>query len=219
LARAAVWDLPTRLCHWALALCVLTACLSAHRLGGTALRVHFVSGYAVLTLVGFRVLWGFAGAQYARFAQFVRGPAATWRYARTLLARGAPWPAGHNPLGGWSVLALLAVCLLQAGSGLFARDDIASEGPLAQLVSESLVERAGALHAHGETALYVLVALHLAAIAFYRYAKQQRLLAAMISGGHGPSANPAPTAASDAGALVLLLLSGALVAYLVHLAP
>ena len=228
-----IWDLPTRLFHWALALCVLVACSSAHRLGSAALRVHFVSGYAVLILVAFRLLWGFAGPYGARFAPFVRGPALTWRYARSLLtpsvatARREARTAGHNPLGVWSVLALLAACLVQAGSGLFSRDDVASEGPLAALASETLVDRAGALHASGEAVLYVLIGLHVAAIVFYRLVKKENLLKAMITGGKRSFADPTercaqapcPTDATGAGALVLLAIAAALVGYLVHLTP
>jgi cytochrome b len=222
-----VWDLSTRLFHWSLALCVLAACLSAHADGELALRVHFLAGYAVLALALFRVLWGFAGSQYARFDHFVRGPVATWRYARALLGAGPPAAAapGHNPLGAWSILAMLAACLLQAASGLYTRDDIASEGPLAQLVAEAAVRRAGALHALGEPVLYALLALHVAAIAWYRHFRGEDLLGAMIRGARSAPAQAGAAAAiaqADgarlrARALVLLLCAVALVAYAVHL--
>ena len=84
-SRVKVWDIPTRLFHWSLVLCILAACISAELGGDQALRLHFLSGYAVLSLVVFRVLWGFAGPRYARFGQFVRGPATTVRYALALL--------------------------------------------------------------------------------------------------------------------------------------
>jgi cytochrome b len=226
--RMRAWDLPTRLFHWSLALCICAACLSAHRGGAAALRLHFLSGYAVLALVGFRLLWGFAGTRPARFASFVRGPGATLRYARSLLSGAAaprPEGGGHNPLGAWSILALLAVCLLQAASGLFARDDIASEGPLAQLASEALVDRAGAWHARCEPLLYALLSLHLAAIAFHAIFRRENLVGPMITGTRSrPAASPATRAEPDAqpssgAALVLLALSAALVAYLADLAP
>jgi len=239
--RMRVWDLPTRLFHWALVACILSACISARGLDEQALRLHFFSGYAVLTLVGFRVLWGFAGSQYARFSQFVRGPLATARYA-LLLLRGrldaGASEVGHNPLGAASVLALLAVCAALAISGLFAKDYVATEGPLARLVSEKMVDRSSTLHAWGEPLLYTLVALHLSAIAYYRLAHRQNLLGPMLTGNKLLRAKGAceqagrslvakqkldgdelaPDAAGgNARALVLLGFSAALVAYLVRL--
>ena len=185
-ARIRVWDLPTRLFHWLLAACMVAAFVSAQSGGYTAQRIHYLCGYAVLVLVGFRVSWGFAGSRYARFAQFVRGPVTTLRYARSLLgktaAAEAPGYPGHNPLGALSVLALLAACAVQAVSGLFSKDDIASEGPLARHVSDALVDRFSGIHEIGQTVLYALLALHLAAIVFYRWIKRENLLGPMITG-------------------------------------
>ena len=100
--RIRVWDLPTRLFHWLLATCMVAAFVSAQSGGYTAQRIHFLCGYAVLVLVGFRLSWGFAGSRYARFAQFVRGPVTTLRYARALIGKSAtaeaPGYPGHNPL-------------------------------------------------------------------------------------------------------------------------
>jgi len=236
-----VWDLPTRLFHWALVTCIISACISARTLDEQALRLHFFSGYAVLTLVGFRVLWGFAGSQYPRFRQFIRGPLATARYA-LLLLRGrldaSASQVGHNPLGAASVLALLAVSAALAISGLFAKDYVASEGPLARLVSEKMVDRSSTLHAWGEPLLYTLVALHVSAIAYYRLAHGQNLLGPMLTGNKLLRAKGAceqagrpllakqkvdadelaPDAAGgNARALVLLGFSAALVAYLMRL--
>lgn len=228
-ARIAVWDLATRLFHWSLVLCTVSACISAELGGDRALRLHFLSGYAILILVGFRILWGFAGPRYARFDQFVRGPASTLGYAARLL-RGRPHPhaayPGHNPLGALSVLALLAICAAQAASGLFANDEIASEGPLAHLVSQAAVGRCTALHAWGQDVLYALVALHLCAVAFYRWARDEDLLAPMLSGrkilrapaGLGGESEPVcDDSQTRARALLLLGLCAALVAYVVHL--
>ncbi len=218
-AAPRVWDLPTRMFHWTLVLGVLVACASAHAEGEAALRLHFLSGYAVLGLVVFRLLWGFAGTRYARFAQFVRGPLALRRYLREPAPAAAT--AGHNPLGGWSVLALLATCLLMAGSGLFTRDEIASEGPLAQLVAERAVGLAGRLHANGELLLYLLVGLHLAAIAYFEFVRRERLVRAMLDGRQAKR-RPAPASDGElpfgtSAALPLLLLAVALVAYLAYI--
>jgi cytochrome b len=223
--RVRVWDLPTRLFHWLLVLCIAAAFVSAHADGYNAQRLHFLSGYAVLALVGFRLAWGFAGPRYARFAQFVRGPRSTLRYARGLLMRqsasAAPGYPGHNPLGALSVLALLAACGLQAATGLFSNDDIASEGPLARHVSAALEERLTGLHDRCEIALYGLLGLHLLAIAFYRWFKRDDLVGPMISGDKtvpaGVTAPPAEDRRLWPRAAVLMGLSVVLVFCLVNL--
>jgi cytochrome b len=223
--RVRVWDLPTRLFHWLLVLCMAAAFLSAHADGYYAQRLHFLSGYAVLALVGFRLAWGFAGPRYARFAQFVRGPRIALGYARGLLLRqgasAAPGYPGHNPLGALSVLALLAACGFQATTGLFSNDDIASEGPLARHVSAALVERLTGLHDRGEIALYGLLGLHLLAIVFYRWFKRDDLLGPMITGDKTVPAGVTATAAEDRRvwprAALLMGLSVGLVFCLVNL--
>lgn len=220
-----VWDLPTRAFHWLLALCMVGALASAHADGDAALRAHFLCGYAVLVLVLFRLAWGFAGPRYARFAQFVRGPGATLRYLRALVANQPPGAApgypGHNPLGALSVLALLAASGLQAATGLFSKDDIVSEGPLARFVSDALVNRLSGAHDLGETALYALLGLHLLAIAFYRWVKKEDLVGPMITGdkvlAQGTHATPSEERGGWGRAVVLLGLSVALVCFVVNL--
>ncbi len=133
---------------------------------------------------------------------------------------GAVDPPGHNPLGGWSILALLSLCLLQAASGLLTRDDVVAEGPLAQLVTEKLVDRAGALHASGAAVPYALIALHLVAIAFYRIARRQDLVTALFTAKKiVPAGQQRPEPGScGTAALILFVLAGALVGHVVHLA-
>lgn len=150
------------------------------------MRWHRLAGYGVLGAVLFRVAWGFIGGQTARFRSFVRGPAATFRYLRKLLGAARndmPTPVGHNPLGALSILLMLVLLLMQTASGLFAVnvDGIAS-GPLAQWVSF----RTGRGFAHWHAAIFHLllavIGLHLAAIAFYRLARKEKLVAPMIHG-------------------------------------
>jgi cytochrome b len=150
----------------------------------------------------------------------------TLRYAAGLLRSrsGEAYPGypGHNPLGAVSVLVLLALCALQSGSGLFANDEIASEGPLARFVSAEAVQRSGVVHAWGEIAIYVLVALHVGAIAFYRLAKGEDLLRAMITGAKPAKTADAPVQVQDGAherlrAALLLGLCVALVDYVVNL--
>lgn len=212
-----IWDLPTRLFHWSLATLVVFSVATA-KIGGNWMDWHLRSGYAILALIVFRLLWGFAGARYALFAQFVRGPRAVLAYLRA--ARGAgERHAGHNPLGAWSVLALLAALLVQASTGLFATDEIATEGPLAKLVSGATASLMTRIHSLNEKLLYALVALHVAAIAFYLFVKRENLVAPMVTGDkRGIAAEPArDDALMRARAALLALLAAGLVAYVVTL--
>lgn len=176
MARFRLWDLPTRIFHWALVVCVVGAYVSV-KIGGNAMVWHGRCGLAVLGLLVFRVVWGFAGSTYARFAQFVRGPAALRAYLR-----GEWQGAGHNPLGALSVLAMLATLLLLAGTGVFANDDVAFEGPLYALVGKALSDRAAGIHRLIEPWLILLVATHLVAIAYYVLIRSETLILPMITG-------------------------------------
>ena len=131
-----IWDLPTRLFHWALAACVIALVITA-KVGGDAMNWHFRLGYAVFALLIFRLLWGFVGGHWSRFASFFPTPG---RLSRYLGGRAtAADTAGHNPLGALSVLALLTVLSVQVGTGLFTDDEIAFAGPLTSLVSGDTV--------------------------------------------------------------------------------
>jgi cytochrome b len=178
--RARLWDGPTRLFHWALVALVGFAWWSAE---ADHLDWHRWSGYAVLGLLAFRLIWGVVGSQSARFSSFVRGPAATFAYLRTLFRRDHVDMAGHNPLGALSVLALLAVLIVQVSTGLFAVDvDGLESGPLSDRVSFDTGRMLAGWHHRSFTALQVLVALHLVAVAFYLVYKRADLIGPMITG-------------------------------------
>jgi cytochrome b len=186
-----VWDLPTRLFHWLLVGFVALSFVSG-RTGGNAMRYHLWSGEVILGLILFRLVWGLVGGRHARFVDFVRGPAATARYAQAFWRRQAPRHLGHNPLGGWSILAMLACLLFQAVTGMFANDDILTEGPLMPWVGKATSDLLTRLHLANQRLLVALVALHLAAIAFY-FLRGENLVQAMITGQkvwHGPAAAP-----------------------------
>ena len=172
-----VWDLPTRLFHWLLALAFGAAYISGDT-GGNWLEWHGRIGLFIVGLITFRLVWGFAGSTYARFATFVRGPSAIKDYL------AGKWHGlGHNPLGALSVLALLALICLQVGSGLFAQnDDTGFAGPFYALVSSSFGELATKLHHKVIDALLILVALHVLAILFYGHVKKDKLLKPMLTG-------------------------------------
>jgi cytochrome b len=212
-----VWDLPLRLFHWSLTLLVICQITTAG-IGGNAMQWHALGGYAILTLIGFRLLWGFFGGTHARFRDFVRSPSAVARYARSLHSGPALSHRGHNPLGGWSVLALLASLAVQATTGLFANDDVMMEGPLAKRVSGRVSEIATAVHDVNAIVLLALIALHIAAILFYLFAKKQNLILPMLT-GRKPSATAEPSAAYGSPVLAALLLgcSAAAVYFLIRL--
>ncbi|MDX9995616.1 MAG: cytochrome b/b6 domain-containing protein [Rhodocyclaceae bacterium] len=174
--KAHVWDLPTRIFHWALVASVTGAFVTA-KIGGNAMVWHGRLGLAILGLLVFRIVWGFVGSTYARFAQFVRGPAALRAYLK------GEWKGqGHNPFGALSVLALLGALSLQAATGLFSNDDIAFEGYLYALVGSELSGRITGVHHLLEKVLMLLVALHVGAIAFYARVRKHNLVKPMLTG-------------------------------------
>ena len=204
-ATLAVWDLPTRLFHW-----VLVGLIGFSWWTGEQEQtdLHLYSGYAVLTLLIFRFLWGLFGSSTARFSYFVRGPLAVADY----LSRMKTWPGiGHTPLGALSVLALLVVLFLQVGTGLIQTDDDGLvEGPLAPLVSYDVAEAAHDLHEVSFNLLLVLIGLHVAAILFYRLVVGKRLLGAMITGKADldPSTEPMRPGKGWVAVLCLVLALG-----------
>jgi cytochrome b len=176
-----VWDLPTRLFHWLLVALVVSSFVTA-KIGGNWMRYHEWSGEAILTLLLFRVVWGFIGSAPSRFSAFLAGPATVMRYALTLLGRDTPHTIGHNPLGGWSVMAMLLVLFIQAGIGLFANDDIATTGPLYKWVSKAASDRLTTIHRLNQNLIIALVAVHVAAVLFHLIYKHDNLITPMITG-------------------------------------
>jgi cytochrome b len=200
-----------RLFHWALVACVVGAYICV-KLGGLYMDWHVRLGCATLGLLAFRLIWGFIGPRYARFSRLLNGPRAILDYVR-----GGQRAAGHNPLGAYSALAMLLVLLFQACSGLFADDEIITQGPLAQYVDASVSSRLTALHRLDEWVLLILIGLHVAAVLWYTLARRQNLIASMIT-GDAPVAQlpPATQPAEDSWriwlkALILALAATALV--------
>lgn len=178
--RARLWDAPVRIVHWALVL-LIGFSWGAAEFGH--LTLHRWSGYAVIGLVVFRILWGFAGSRTAQFASFVKGPGTTIAYLRTLPKRTPSDVPGHNPLGAWSVLAILATLIFQTVSGLFAVDIDAFEGgPLSDKVSFELGREIAEWHETSFTVLQILVVLHVAAVLFYLVYKRSNLIGPMFTG-------------------------------------
>ena len=176
--RVRVWDLPTRVFHWSLVLCVIGAVVSGN-IAGNAMVWHFRFGFCILTLLLFRIVWGFVGNRYARFSSFLPNPLAAWKTLRGAASN----TLGHNPLGAWSVYAFLVMLSVQAITGLFSNDDIANEGPWAVKIAKDLSDALTSWHKGYNKGIIVgLMLLHIAAILYYRYVKKERLLKAMITG-------------------------------------
>jgi cytochrome b len=178
--RVKTWDEPTRLVHWLLAILVGISWWTGKT---NRLDIHRLSGYAILGLVLFRVIWGFVGGSTARFKQFVRGPRALISYARREMLHRGHVAFGHNPMGGWSVLAMLGLLLTQTVSGLFAVDvDGIESGPLSYLVTFDRGRQLAHLHRWTFNCVLALLVLHICAIAFYSLYKREGLVAAMLGG-------------------------------------
>ena len=178
-AEVTVWDWALRLFHWALVLLFVVAYLSGITPGYYAL--HKAAGYGILGLLIFRLVWGFAGPKPARFASFIRGPAAALAHLRELLRRTHHPMPGHNPLGGWAVVAILLLMLVQTVSGLFA-STFDYEGPLARLLSDAGQDWMAQIHAFAINLLLLVLGVHLLGIAATSVLGSENLVASMIHG-------------------------------------
>jgi cytochrome b len=212
-----VWDLPIRLFHWALVVSVVGAIIAVN-VGGDAMAWHFRFGYAVVTLLLFRLVWGFIGPRYARFASFPPRLRAAWRSLRS----GGHGPAapGHSPAAALSVYAMLLAAGAQALTGLFSNDAIMWDGPLRKWVSSATSDMITGWHLTNRYLLIGLIALHIAAIVWWRVRHGKRLTRAMLTGDS--DAAPAGAAAADDStatrlkALAVLIVCAAIVALLVR---
>ena len=208
--RFLLWDIPTRVFHWTLVLCVVAAVVSG-QLGGNLIDWHGRIGLAVVGLLAFRLVWGVAGTTYARFRQFFPTPSRLRTYLN------GEWQGeGHNPLGALAVFGLLGLLTVQVATGLFSNNDIAFSGPLADLIGKEVSNRLTGLHHLAGDALIGLVALHVGAIFFYAHARGRNLLKPMLTGwqqGEGESARggglPALLVALAVAALAVYGASGA----------
>lgn len=203
-----IWDLPTRLFHWALVACIV-ALLITGNLGGDAMAWHFRFGYAVLTLVLFRLAWGLCGGFWSRWAQLPISPRHVGAYLKG--RADIRHLAGHNPLGSLSVIALLCALLLQVGTGLVSDDEISNMGPLSTLVSGTVVTWASSWHKNvGKFLLIAWIAMHLLALAWYRFRKHPPLVPAMLH-GNKTLPEPVPESADNGKSrlLALVLLASA----------
>ena len=162
-----VWDAPVRVFHWLMVLSFAGAYLSAESERWRLL--HVTLGYTMGGLVGFRILWGLVGSRYARFSNFVRGPAAVARYVGAAL-RGQPeHHTGHNPAGALAILALLGLTVLVTASGWATFNEVGG----------------GWLEEGHEVAANIMLAIvgvHVAAVLLSSWLHRENLVGAMING-------------------------------------
>jgi cytochrome b len=218
-----VWDLPIRLFHWLLVACIIGSLVSIH-LFDNAVELHAYFGYCILTLLIFRVIWGFVGSRHARFTSFVPNRQSILNY----LQGKSPRFLGHNPIGALSVFALLFILSVQVVTGLFVDDEIAFQGPFAKYVPNAIVSFLSQIHEGNQVLIYALITIHILAIGYYRKFKGENLVKPMITGDK--EINPSEEASylpSDLGhgskdgalqrgmALLLLSLIAVAVGYLI----
>ena len=170
-----IWDIPTRLFHWSLVICFVLAWWSAEF---ERYDIHEVTGKIMIVLLLTRIVWGFVGSAHSRFSDFVAGPSSV----RAYLGGQPSLTPGHNPLGGWSVLALLSLLLMQAISGLFNSDDILFSGPLYYAAPQSLQDLMGVVHEWVFDLLLGLVALHILAVLYHQFWLKKQLIQPMLVG-------------------------------------
>ena len=180
--RVRIWDLPTRVFHIVLGVCVLGLFVTGE-IGAALMPAHYWFGYAVLSLLFFRISWGLLGGHWSRFVNFVPSLTTLIQYIASLRRGQHHISTGHNPLGALSVLAMLAILFLQVASGFLSDDEISAAGPWAAWAPASWVARATAYHTEiGKVLLIVLLALHVSSVLYYRIFKREDLITPMLSG-------------------------------------
>ena len=177
--KVKVWDVPTRFFHWSLVISIFICWLSMDQ---RWLDVHKISGVFVLFLLIYRLIWGVVGAQTARFINFLSWPKEALQYLKRSLTNNSEYHAGHNPAGGWMVIAFIFIILLEVLAGMFSNDDIGFYGPFADGITKEYSDMATQLHIFLFDVLLILIWLHLVAVFFYVLVKSQNLVSAMITG-------------------------------------
>jgi cytochrome b len=216
--KVRVWDLPTRLFHWALVACVAGLAITGYR-GAAVMEWHARLGYAVLTLLLFRIVWGVVGGRWSRFASFAYSPASVINYLR---GRAHPEHlAGHTPVGAGSVFLMLGFLLAQVATGLVGDDEISFTGPLNKFVDGSKGLAATWYHKRiGQWVILGLILLHVAAVLYYLLKKKHNLIKPMLHGDKPVAGNVEPSrddTPSRLAALVVLGTCAGAVAWLVRL--
>ena len=213
LVRVTVWDGWIRFVHWAVVLLLGLSWWSAET---GRMQAHYLSGYAVLTLVLFRLGWGLVGSDTARFSRFLRSPLDGLRHLAHFRRPEPDREVGHNAAGGWMVLVLLGLLLAQPLTGLFAAEEpefsYGAKGPLAGLVSADTSGWLTGLHEAIFNLILLAAGLHILAVLAYRLVKRHDLVRPMLTGRKLlPAGTPAPRLGSPVVAAALLAAAAVLV--------
>jgi cytochrome b len=185
-----VWDLPTRVGHWLLAVAFLVAWITGD--SEEWRLVHVMAGATMVAVVLYRVAWGFVGTNYARFNQFVMHPAAVVAYLKSLLGGSPEHHTGHNPAGGLAIVALLATTLVTGAVGWLAYQDFGGDW-------------LGEFHEGAANFLMALVGVHLAGVAIGSLAHGENLPRSMVTGLKRGEASEAITGTKPVALVVLLI--------------
>ena len=189
LQAVTVWDISVRIFHWSLVAGIGFLWYSGEE-GGNIMTWHMYVGYTMLGLILYRLLWGIYGSTYARFSYFIKGPSKTFNYAKDFIKGESPHYLSHNPLGGWMTIVLMSLVFIQAATGLFATDDIITEGPLFSLVDESTAYLLTEIHEINFNLLLLSAGLHIAAVLYHRFVKGEDLVKSMITGKKNTELTP-----------------------------
>jgi cytochrome b len=210
-----VWDFPTRVFHWALVFFVLFAYITGEgRPHGLQFTLHIVGGYAVALLIAFRVVWGFVGGEHARFPAFVHGWQAFKDHARSLLRLAPPHTLGHNPVGGWMIMLMLATLVAIVLTGLLSQGVTGGTGPLTGVLPQSLVHPVGEIHELLGSFILWLAGIHVLGVLVESVMLRENLTRAMITGTKpadlpgARDARPAPWWRAAAAAVLFVFLAG-----------
>ena len=201
-----VWDFPLRLFHWSLVIGIVIMIVTAN-LGSRFFQYHLIAGQGILVLLLFRVIWGFAGGEQARFKSFIYHPKALKHYLKGELTLDYSRDGGHNPLGALSVWLMLGLLSIQVITGLFATDDIRHSGPLNFLVYGELESWLTSAHHLNLILLLIVIGLHIGAIFYYKMVKHVSLIAPMWHGWKPAGSAPNFSFKLAAKGLVVLALS------------
>ena len=177
--KVKVWDIPTRLFHWALVIGIFTSWVTIEL---DKIELHVISGACILGLLVFRLIWGLIGPATAQFHKFIKSPFAVFAYLKNPTDDRFKSYLGHSPIGALSVVALIGIISIQVGTGLFADDEIYTTGPLAKFVNSDLRSFATKIHSQNFDILVALIVLHLAAVMFYLVIRKNNLITPMITG-------------------------------------
>jgi len=216
-----IWDLPVRLFHWSLVILFIAAYVT-NSLGPNYFKYHLWSGYAIIVLVAFRLVWGLVGTYHARFINFVRDPFSTAKYAFSILKKNDPHHLGHNPLGAVMVVVLLLAILVQAITGLFTNDEIINLGPLYAYVTDELSLQLTSLHRQLFYWILGAIFLHIAAVLIHVFFKHDNIVKAMFTGKkdiHGATDVKPIKSSRILLAIIIVIILALILAWVISTAP